>query len=161
MQGGVDVSAPFWISPLRLVVVLLFIIALVAARFFIRRQLKNAALRRQRKEAERAQRKDPRRIDDAIAQLHSVYAAYQRQELSAAVAVEQASAVVRETFDEVMNHRTRYQAHYEIANRRLENLAALIAQAYPVQFVGTDHLVSPEAVKHIFDTAEGVLSSCR
>lgn len=161
MPNGVDVLPPFWLSPIRLIVMIAIILGLGITRILVRRLLKDAALRQQRRVAELAQRKDPRRIDAALEQLRSVYAAYERQELSAAAAVEQASAIVRETFDDVMNHNTRYQAHYEIASRRLDNLAALVSQAYPVQFVGTAHQVAPESVQHIFASAEEVLAACR
>ena len=161
MHADTNVYPPFWMSPLRLIIVCSAIVAVLTIRFLAKRALRRLALRLQRKASEQAQAKDPKLVAHALEQLDNLYAAYGRQELSASVAVEQASALVRETYDTVMNHRTRYQAHYEIASRRLETLSQLVQRSYPVEFAATEHVIAPEAVSAIFADAKKVLESCR
>lgn len=161
MRDVVDVYPPFRMPALYLILIVSIVVLVVATRFGIRKLLQHLAIRRQQQAVADAQRKDPQLIDQAIRQLDSVHQAFRRKELSAAHAVEQASALVRETYDAVMNHRTRYQAQYEIASRRLEHLADLVYHAYPVEFADTVHAIPDEAVEQIFTKAKGVLESCR
>lgn len=161
MQGGADVYSPFWASPVRVIVAATVIVAIVVARIFITRLLRKLALRAQRKATEAAQLKDPQLLDQTLTQLTNLYNAYTRHELSAAAAVEQASALVRETYDHVMNHHTRYQAHYEIAARRLVAMSELVAHSYTVEFVDSEQSAADKAVEAVFAKAKGVVESCR
>jgi hypothetical protein len=161
MQNGADIFPPLWLPPGRLLVVIASILFLIAARIAVIKYLQSLAFKRQRQAVAKAQAKDVGLIDGALSQIDALRAAYMRGELSAAAAAEQTSAVVRETYDAMMNHQTRYQARYEIASRRLEQLAELIHSTYSVEFAHTSHQISPEAVEHMFAQAKGVLQSCR
>lgn len=161
MQNIADMYPPFWMSPVRVIVVIVVIAAVIAIRVFVMRLLQKLALRIQRKAAEAARLKDPQVLNQALAQLANLYNAYMRREISAAAAVEQASALVRETYDHVMNHRTRYQARYEIAARRLAAMGELVAHSYTVEFTDDKQPVADEVVEAIFTKAKGVIESCR
>lgn len=161
MFADANLYPPFWMSPLRLVVVLAVMAGAFGVRILTKRLLRWLALREQRKLTQQVERKDPKLVASSLQQLANLYAAYERRELSASVAVEQASALVRETYDTMMNHKTRYQARYEIAARRLEKLGDLVKHSYPVEFAGTDHEIPREAVSVIFSMAREVLESCR
>lgn len=162
MQGGVNVYPPFWVSPVRVIVVVGCIIAIVAGNILVRNMLRNLALRAQRKLTEAAQRKDPGLLDQALVQLTNLYNAYTRRELAAAATAEQMSAIVREAYDQAMNHRTRYQARYEMAARRLAAMSELVAHSYPVEFADDGKQVAAdEAIATIFAKAKEVIESCR
>lgn len=163
MQGGVSVYPPFWMSPMRVVIVIVVIIVIIGGNFLINRLLRNLALQAQRKLTKAAQHKDPNLLDQTLVQLTNLYNAYTRRELAAAAVTEQMSALVRETYDQVMNHRTRYQARYEIAARRLAAMSDLVAHSYPVEFTdnSNEQTVADEAVAAIFAKAKGVIESCR
>ncbi len=161
MQSGIEMYPPFWMTPIRVFAVVAIIIFLVLAKVAIAQLLRQAALRAQRQATARAAAKDPQLLAEALKQLSNLYNAYLRRELSAALAVEQASALVRETYDQVMNHRTRYQAHFEIAARKLVTLSELVARAYPVEFSDSKHPIPEQAVETIFTKAKEVIESCR
>lgn len=161
MRSVTDVYPPFWISPLRLIVVVALFVMLIVARLLVKRLLTRLALRAQRHAAAQALVKDPHILDTAIGQLNNLYGAYTRREISAAAAVEQASALVREAYDNVMNHSTRFQARYEIAARRLVHVEALITKTYPIEFVTRNDPQLDAAVVDVFAKAEEVIESCR
>lgn len=161
MQNVTDVYPPFWVSPWRLVGVVSFVVLVIACRAIIKRLLRYWALQTQRRVTKEAQTKDPQLLDNALRQLNNLHNAYMRREISADHAVEQASSLVRETYDQVMNHRTRYQARYEVAARRLAHVEELIAKSYPVEFAKTTGVVSDDAVIEVFAKAEEVVESCR
>lgn len=161
MQNGVDIYPPFWLPPWRFVALAGGILIVLIARYALIRLLRKRALRHQQRAVAQAQTKDSRLVDQALQQLDQLKAAYLRGELSASGAAEQASAVVRETYDTMMNHRTRYQAHYEIASRKLEKLTELIRNIYPVEFAHTTHQIPTQAVERIFVLSREVVEACR
>ncbi len=161
MLADANIYPPFMMSPVRLLVVIGIGTFIILGRFLIRRLLARLAMRVQRKVVQAAQTKDPQILAKALEQLDSLYAAYMRRELSAAAAVEQASSLVREVYDTIMNHQTRYQARYEIAARGLQKLSELVQHAYPVEFTDSKHAIPDEAVAAIFAKAKEVIESCR
>ena len=161
MLADANVYPPFMMSPVRLLIVLGVIAVSIMGRFLTRRVLARLAIRAQRNVVQAAQTKDPQLLAGALQQLDSLYAAYMRREMSAAVAVEQASSLVREVYDIIMNHQTRYQARYEISARGLQKLSDLVQHAYPVEFTDSKHAIPDEAVAAIFAKAKEVVESCR
>lgn len=161
MQNVTDVYPPFWISWWRLAAVIAVIVLIVGGRVVIKHVLRYMALQSQRRLTQQAQTKDPHVLDNALAQLTSLHDAYMRRELSADSAAEQASLLVREVYDNVMNHQTRFQARYEIAARRLERVEQLVAKTYPVEFAKTTGQVTDAAVLEVFTKAKEVIESCR
>ncbi len=161
MQNGVDIYPPAWLPVWRFAAILGLLVIVLAGRQVLIRMLRNRALKHQRRAQAQAQNKDARLVDQALQQLEQLQAAYARGELSAAGAAEQASAVVRETYDAMMNHRTRYQAQYEIASRKLEKLSELLRNTYPVEFANAAHQIPPEAVNRIFALSKEVVQACR
>jgi hypothetical protein len=161
MQGGADIYGPIWLPVGRFGALCLIIVGILVGRWVLVRYLQKLALKRQQLAVSRAQTKDTSKIDQTLSQLEALRAAYLRGELSASGAAEQASALVRELYDSLMNHQTRYQARYEIASRRLEKLATLISSTYPVEFASTHNQIAQEAVEHMFAQAKEVVESCR
>lgn len=161
MQSGINMYPPFLLSPWRLTAIVGIIIVVIAGKFLIKRWLKHLALQTQRRVTREAQTKDPKLLDNALTQLANLHNAYMRRELSADSAVEQASILVRETYDQIMNHRTRYQARYEVAARQLQHVEQLMTKTYPVEFAKTSGVVADAAVIEVFAKAEEVIESCR
>jgi len=161
MLAAIDIYPPFSMPYIWLCITLGIIALIVGGHFVVRWLLRHAALKRQQRAAIKLSQKDPELVSHALSQLENLKNAYQRNELSPDAAAEQVSALVRETYDQAMNHRTRYQAKYEIAARNLSHVAKVTEHAYPVEFSKVTHELAPAAVESLFAKAKETIEQCR
>lgn len=159
MQNVVDIYPNFTVSARWALLAVLTVFLILALRLFGARLSRIFAMRTQARMATLSKVGKDDRINDALERLERLKQAYQSGRSDAAQTAEQVSVLVRETFDYVMNHRTRYQARYEVAARKLTRLDDVMSLSYPSEFGSSDDPVSLDMA--VFDIAKEVLESCR
>jgi hypothetical protein len=159
MQNGTDIYPPFSLSARYIFIYVIFIFLIIGLLFLLKKLLLTIAIRTQQRALHPI--KNTALLEQALQQLSYIYQQYNSHAISPQVATTQASLLVRQTFDELMNHQTRFEARYEVALRRLEKLEALLAAGYPVEFVENAQFASPEHEQTFFTLAKEVLELCR
>jgi len=158
MQNGTDIYPPFSLSARYAILSALIIISLVLIILGLKKLLTILAIRTQRQTLNKP--KDHTLLDKALQQLGVIYGQYTSRAITPQLAAGQTSELVRKTFDELMNHRTHYEARYEIAARRLQKMEAFLLAGYPVEFAKNAEF-SSEGQQLFFTLAREVLESCR
>jgi hypothetical protein len=159
MQNIADINPPLQLGIFRLVVsasVALLIVLGYLGWVYLSRML---ALRRQKTLAKNAKPNFEAIILQALRQIEAIKQAVNTQQLSPKEAATQLSTIVRSTFDTTMNHRTVYQAKYEIAERKLEHITKLLDISYPLEF-STNPGVQ-QSILQLCDDGRKVVESCR
>lgn len=97
-------------------------------------------------------------INDAINKIEQFYNQAHVGDITVSDAGELVSAVSREAFDMLMNHRTRYSSRLETRSMNLETIAVAQDIAYPIEF---DQIPKDIAQLRTFcDKSKEIVSSC-
>ena len=160
MQNGADIYPNFDVSSTWFVLAVTILFVVVFVKVFGAKILKRLAMHKQAKEIAISKKQYRRSIDQAIAQLEQIRSSYLAGQKTATDAAYEMSVLVRGTFDQIMQHRTMYQARYELTLRNLTALAAMLEGSYPPEFSANSIQAVPLDAA-VFDQARGVLESCR
>ena len=159
MLSDIDIHPPLQLSPWRSVIAFLLVFVVIAGYYLWLLATRMLAIRRQKALAKHAKPNFDTVINDALKQIETIRQQVSSQQMSPHDAAEQLSAVVRSTFDTTMNHRTRYQAKYEIAERRLDHILEILEISYPIEFSAEKGVL--DTLTKLCDTSKQVVESCR
>lgn len=135
-----------------------FFVVVVGGYFGVRWVRLRLALRGQQKLVELQKPHKDQIIARALQEINRIRQAVESGTLPPETGAAQVSLVARTAFDTLMNHRTVYQAKYEIAIRRLDTMVAMLETSYPVAF---DPPRDKSTFSQICDAAIKVVESCR
>ncbi len=134
----------------------------VCSYFVVRYLRRQIAMRRQDELLRKQIPNQHAIIDTAIAQLQVILQQVHQAELSIDNGAHQASYILRDAFDKVMNHRTVFQSMDEVTARNLSGVSNSLSGAYPMEFdLKTAKATSAAEFGALIGIASEVLRACK
>jgi len=127
-------------------------------RFLYRKIRRQQAIKAQEKIVRITKHDAQKIIKDALDKIESIFSQAQSNQINISDAAENVSALSREVFDTLMNHRTRYYSKHESVKRNLMNIVSSQDIAYPLEF--SDAPKNLTELRKFCDKSKEIISSC-
>lgn len=158
MQNSNDIYPLFWNNIYYIIIPTVLILIFVIAKIFGSKLIKRLTIQNQKKIVKKIYENRPKIINATIEKINIIQNEYHQGKITAPIAAERLSTVVRAGFDELMNHKTLSSSKQEIININLKSIASIATAVYPAEFSNNpNHKMLNDAT---FEESKEAIKAC-